>query len=90
MSTKKFHPGKLRVARTAEDSAVLLVSNIKVRMEAQLFYHLHMCFLSVHKEGNPITKLGKLSEEKYSGSSEHFCSMTKIKFCLNTPGTCRG
>ena len=67
MSTKKFHLGKLRVARTAEDSAVLLVSNVKVRMEAQLFYHVHMCFLSVRNEGNPVTKLGKLNEEKNSG-----------------------
>jgi len=35
MSTKKFHPDKLRVARTAEDCAVLVVSNVKVRMEVK-------------------------------------------------------
>jgi hypothetical protein len=90
MSTKKFHPGKFRVARTAENSAVLIVSNIKVRIENQLFYHVHMCSLSVHEKGNPITKLGKLSKEKNSGSSEHFCWMTKIKLCLSIPGRCRG
>jgi len=90
MSTMKFHPGKLRVAHTAEDSAVLVVSNVKVRIGIQLFYHVRMSFLSVPKEGNTITKLGKLSGEKNSGSSEHFCLITKIKLCLSIPGRCRG
>ena len=78
------------MARTVEDCAVLVVSNVKVRMEAKLFYYVHTCFLPVHKEGNPITKLGKLSEEKNSGSSEHFCLITKKKLGLSMPGTCRG
>jgi hypothetical protein len=64
MSTKKFHPSKMRVARTDEECAVLVVSNVKVRMEAKLFYHVHMCFLPVHKEENRITKLKKLSKGK--------------------------
>lgn len=70
---------------TAEDSAVLIESNVKVRMEAQLFYHVHMQFLSLHKEGKPITKLVKLSEEKNSGLSVHFRLMTKTKLCLSLP-----
>jgi hypothetical protein len=90
MSTKKFHPGKFRVALRTEDSAILVVLNVKVKMETELFYHVHMCFLSVRKEGNPIIKLGKLSEEKNSGSSEHFCVMTKIKLYLSIPRRCRG
>jgi hypothetical protein len=40
-----------------------------------------MCFPSVHMEGNPITKLGNLSEEKNSGSPDDLCLMTKIKRC---------